>query len=329
MAEYTSRNHIIGDRVLVDIERHRGQVPAKNAGKRLDQTVAEMFPDFSRSRLKTWIEAGLVEVNGQMWRPRDRLVGGEHITVHALHEPVIEARPEPIPLDLIYEDDDMLIVDKPPGMVVHPGAGNAGGTLQNALLYFDGRLEILPRAGLVHRLDKDTGGLLIVARTLRAHTALVRAIAAREVSREYRAISQGVVISGGTIDAPIGRHPVDRVRQAVVPKGKHAVSHYRVAERFAAHTLVQVRLETGRTHQIRVHMMHIGHPLLGDPLYGGRLSIPSGASESLRSALHSFRRQALHAVRLELTHPVSGEVLEFHSELKPDMLSLLENLRKG
>lgn len=314
---------------MVDFERHKGQVPAKSAGKRLDQTVAEMFPDFSRSRLKTWIEAGLVEVNGQMWRPRDKLVGGENITVHAIHEPVIEVKPEAIPLQLVYEDSDMLVIDKPPGMVVHPGAGNPGGTLQNALLHFDERLAILPRAGLVHRLDKDTGGLLIVARTLRAHTALVRAIAAREVSREYQAVCYGAVISGGTIDAAIGRHPVDRIRQAVVASGRPALSHYRVLERFDAHTLVEVRLETGRTHQIRVHMMHIGHPLVGDPLYGGRLTVPAGASETLREALHGFRRQALHAVRLQLTHPITGQTHQWVSTLRPDMMSLLGSLRNG
>jgi len=314
---------------LADFERHQGQVSAENAGKRLDQAVAEMFPDFSRSRLKTWIEAGLVEVNGQLWRPRDRLCGGEHITVHAIHEPVIEVRPEAIPLDIIFEDDHLLVVDKPPGMVVHPGAGNPGGTLQNALLHYDERLSTLPRAGLVHRLDKDTGGLLVVARTMRAHTALVQKISAREVRREYLAICQGVIISGGKVDAPIGRNPVDRIRMAVVAKGRPAVSHYRVSERFGAHTLVAVRLESGRTHQIRVHMMHIGHPLVGDPLYGGRLTVPAGASEGLRETLHGFRRQALHAVRLALSHPVSGHMHEWASELKPDMLKLLESLRIG
>ncbi|MBT8132741.1 MAG: 23S rRNA pseudouridine(1911/1915/1917) synthase RluD [Gammaproteobacteria bacterium] len=314
---------------MVDFERHKGQVAPENAGKRLDQTVAEMFPDFSRSRLKTWIEAGLVEVNGQMWRPRDRLVGGEKITVHAIHEPVIEVKPEPIPLDVVYEDEHVLVVDKPPGMVVHPGAGNPDGTMQNALLHFDERLATLPRAGIVHRLDKDTGGLLIVARSIRAHTVLVQKIAAREVTREYLAICQGVLISGGKIDAPIGRNPADRIRMAVVRDGRPAVSHYRVQERFAAHTLVSVRLESGRTHQIRVHMMHIGHSLVGDPLYGGRLAIPEGASESVRQSLHAFRRQALHAVRLGLAHPISGVEMEWQSELRPDMLTLLEKLRAG
>ncbi|MDH3589923.1 MAG: 23S rRNA pseudouridine(1911/1915/1917) synthase RluD [Gammaproteobacteria bacterium] len=313
----------------IDIESHKGRVPADKSGKRLDQTLAEMFPDFSRSRLKTWIEAGLVEVNGQMWRPRDRLCGGENVVVHALHEPVVEVRPEAIPLDIVYEDKEMLVVDKPPGLVVHPGAGNPGGTLQNALLHHDESLATLPRAGLVHRLDKDTGGLLIVARTLRAHTALVQAIASHQVTRLYRAICQGALISGGTIDAPIGRHPIDRIRMAIVDGGRPAVSHYRVIERFDAHTLVEVQLETGRTHQIRVHMMHLGHPLVGDPLYGGRLAIPAGASEALRHSLHGFRRQALHAVRLELVHPFSGEKLQWASPLRPDMIALLESLRNG
>ncbi len=314
---------------MPEFERHRGRVPAESAGKRLDQTLAKMFPDFSRSRLKTWIEAGLVEVNGQMWRPRDLLAGGENVVVHALHEPAVEVAPEPIPIDIVYEDEDLLVVDKPPGMVVHPGAGNPGGTLQNALLHYDERLATLPRAGLVHRLDKDTGGLLVVGRSLRAHTALVQAMASREIGRRYRAICQGSLISGATIDEPIGRHPVDRVRMAVVPGGRPAVTHYRIAERFAAHTLLDVKLQTGRTHQIRVHMMHIGHPLVGDPLYGGRLSVPPGASESLRAALHGFRRQALHAVKLSLTHPVSGEPFEWTSPLREDMTALLAQLRSG
>ncbi|MBT8136682.1 MAG: 23S rRNA pseudouridine(1911/1915/1917) synthase RluD [Gammaproteobacteria bacterium] len=315
--------------MTVEIESHEGQVPEEKAGKRLDQTLAEMFPDFSRSRLKTWIEAGLVEVNGQMWRPRDRLHGGEKVVVHAMHEPVVEVRPEAIPIEIVHEDADLLVVNKAAGMVVHPGAGNRSGTLQNALLHFDSRLATLPRAGIVHRLDKDTSGLLVIARTLRAHTALVQALAARHISREYYAVCQGVMISGGTVDAPIGRHPVDRIRMAVVPGGRPALSHYRIAERFAAHTLVQVALESGRTHQIRVHMKHIGHPLVGDPLYGGRLAIPANASESLHGALHGFRRQALHATRLALTHPVSGAQLEWNSAMPDDLQALLDAMRNG
>lgn len=309
--------------------RHTGQVPAQRAGSRLDQTLAEMFPDFSRTRLRAWIEAGLVEVDGQIWRPRDRLRGGENVIVHAVAEPEVTVEPEDIPLAIVYEDDDILIIDKPPGLVVHPGAGNHNGTLLNGLLYYDEQLATLPRGGIVHRLDKDTGGLMVVARSMRAHTALVAAISAHDVTREYIAVCRGRVISGGTVDEPIGRHPVDRIRMAVVEKGKHAVTHYRVKERFGSHTLIDVRLETGRTHQIRVHMAHLGHPLLGDPLYGGRLSIPTGASDTLRVALHGFRRQALHASRLELEHPITGKRQEWRSPLPRDMNALMILLRNG
>ncbi len=244
-------------------------------------------------------------------------------------EAAVAVAPEPMTLDIVYEDEDMIVIDKPPGLVVHPGAGNTSGTLQNGLLHYDAALAVLPRAGIVHRLDKDTGGLLIIARSLRAHTALVAAIAAREITREYVAVCRGRLISGGTVDEPIGRHPVDRIRMAVTDRGRPAVTHYRVKERFAAHTLVDVRLETGRTHQIRVHMAHIGHPLLGDPLYGGRLSVPAGASDALRVALHGFRRQALHASRLELKHPVTGKRHELRSPLPRDMNALLILLRNG
>lgn len=314
---------------MTQTERHSGEVPADAAGNRLDQVLAAMFPDFSRTRLRVWIEAGLVEVDGQIWRPRDRVRGGEQVVVRAVVEPVVEVAPEPIPLDVVFEDEDLLVIDKPPGLVVHPGAGNASGTLQNALLHYDEELAVLPRGGIVHRLDKDTGGLMVVARSVRAHTALVKAIAERSVTRRYAAVCRGQIVSGGTVDAPIARHRIDRVRMAVVEGGKPAVTHYRVEERFAAHTLIEATLESGRTHQIRVHMAHIGHPLLGDPLYGGRPVLPPHPSDGLRIAMHGFRRQALHATRLAFAHPVTGESLQFESPLPRDLMAMLTLLRTG
>jgi 23S rRNA pseudouridine1911/1915/1917 synthase len=231
-------------------------------------------------------------------------------------------------LDVVYEDADLLVINKPAGLVVHPGAGNASGTLLNGLLAHAPQLESLPRAGIVHRLDKDTSGLLLVAKSLPAHTALVRDLAERRVSRQYLAICSGVLTGGGTIDAAIDRHPVDRTRMAVRDDGRPAVTHYTVVERFRAHTCVKVALETGRTHQIRVHFAYRRHPLVGDPVYGGRLALPAGASESLRDALRTFRRQALHATRLELRHPVTGEELVFEAPPPADFQSLLRTLRE-
>lgn len=325
-AEYTPSEKVGR---MTDIDRRTGEIPASAAGNRLDQALAAMFPDLSRTRLRTWIDAGLVEVDGEIRRPRDRVVGGERVVVRAVIEADTEVGPEPIPLEVVYEDEDLLVVDKPPGLVVHPGAGNASGTLQNALVNYDPELARLPRAGIVHRLDKDTGGLMVIARSLRAHTALVEAIAERNVTRQYAAICRGRIVSGGTIDAPIGRHRVDRIRMAVVDGGKPAVTHYRVSERFEAHTLIEATLESGRTHQIRVHMAHAGHPLLGDPLYGGRPVVPLQASDALRMAINGFRRQALHAVRLALRHPSTDAEMEWQSSLPRDMNALLTLLRTG
>jgi 23S rRNA pseudouridine1911/1915/1917 synthase len=289
---------------------------------RLDQALAEVFPDFSRSRLKEWILAGLVRVDGRQPRPRDRVVGGERVEVEAVLETASEARAQAIPLVIRYEDAELIVVDKPAGLVVHPGAGNPDQTLQNALLHHAPELAALPRAGIVHRLDKSTSGLLAVARTLEAHTRLVRALQARAVEREYDAIVMGVLTAGGTIDAPIGRHPTRRTSMSVREGGRPAVTHYRVLNRFHAHTHVRVRLETGRTHQIRVHLAHIDHPLVGDPQYG-RLRLPPGASAELVAALRAFRRQALHASRLALPHPRSDETVVCESPLPTDMQSLL------
>jgi len=311
---------------MTETVRRSVRVPEQAAGRRLDQALAELLPEYSRSRLKDWIEAGRVRVDGRALRPRDKLAGGESVVVDALVESRAEAAAEPIGLKIVYEDQHLLVVDKPAGLVVHPGAGNPRGTLQNALLYREPALELLPRAGIVHRLDKDTSGLLVVARTLAAHTALVRQLEAREIERGYEAICSGVMTAGGTVDAPIARHPVDRVRMAIREAGRPAVTHYRVLARFRAHTHVRVRLETGRTHQIRVHLAHIGHPLVGDRVYGGRLTLPKGATPELVEALRGFRRQALHAARLEFDHPVNGERVVCEAAPPADFDALLRAL---
>jgi len=301
-------------------------IPPEQAGQRLDQALAALLPDYSRSRLKTWIESGEVRVDGRVMRPRDKVFGGESVAVVAVLPEQTRAAAQEIPLVLVHEDKHLFVVDKPAGLVVHPGAGNPDQTLQNALLALDPKLAALPRAGIVHRLDKDTSGLLVVARTLPAHTALVRMLGEREVHREYECICRGVMTAGGTVDAPIDRHPTDRVRMAVRESGREAVTHYRVIKRYRAHTHVRVQLETGRTHQIRVHLAHAGYPIVGDRVYGGRLTLPKGASEALRQAVRDFPRQALHAARLQFAHPVTGKPLECVSPLPADMRGLLDAL---
>jgi 23S rRNA pseudouridine1911/1915/1917 synthase len=308
--------------------QHTARIPDELAGQRLDQALARMFPDYSRSRLKAWLLDGSVLVDGASWRPRDPVQGGETVVLIVTADVVVRAEPEPMALDIVFEDDDLLVINKPAGLVVHPGAGNASGTLMNGLLAHVPQLESLPRAGIVHRLDKDTSGLLLVAKSLPAHTGLVRDLAERAISRQYLAICNGVLTGGGTIDAAIDRHPVDRTRMAVRDTGRPAVTHYTVIERFRAHTYVKVVLETGRTHQIRVHFAHRRHPLVGDPVYGGRLALPAGASEALRDALRSFRRQALHAERLQLKHPVTSEDLSFEATPPKDFDALLQTLRE-
>lgn len=308
--------------------RLAAQVPDELAGLRFDRVLAELFPDYSRARLQLWMRDGRVSVDGRQPRPRDKARGGERVEVLARVEPDTAWRAEARALDIVYQDRDLLVINKPAGLVVHPAAGNRAGTLLNALLHHAPELALLPRAGIVHRLDKDTSGLLVVARTLEAHTRLVAALQARAVEREYEAIVCGVMTAGGRIEAPIGRHPTQRTRMAVREQGRAAVSHYRVLERFRAHTRVQVRLESGRTHQIRVHMAHIHHPLVGDPTYGGRLRLPPGCSPGLAEALRGFRRQALHARRLALAHPASGEAMAWTAPLPPDMETLLATLRE-
>lgn len=306
--------------------RLTAKVPFAMAGMRLDQVLAELFTDYSRSKLQTWLKAGRVQVNGLALKAKDKLDGGEEIMLDAEAEVVVTSEAEAIPLDIIFEDESLLIVNKPAGLVVHPAVGNWNGTLLNALLNHDPNLETLPRAGIVHRIDKETSGLLMIAKTLQAHHSLSEQLQEREITREYLAITRGRMTAGGTVDEPIGRHPTDRKRYAVRENGKPAVTHYRVGRRFTRHTLVQVKLETGRTHQIRVHMAHIRYPLLGDQVYGGRFQMPPDCSEQLEKELRSFKRQALHAAKLGLQHPVTDEYHEWEQPLPDDMARLLEAL---
>ena len=305
------------------------EVPHEMAGMRLDQVLAELFADYSRSKLQTWVKAGRVQVNGLTLKAKDKLVGGETIVLDAEAEIVVIAEPEPIPLEIIFEDECLLIVNKPAGLVVHPAIGNWNGTLLNALLNHDNHLETLPRAGIVHRIDKETSGLLMIAKTLQAHNSLTQQLQARAITREYQAITRGRMTAGGTVDEPIGRHATDRKRYAVRENGKEAVTHYRVGQRFTRHTLVQVKLETGRTHQIRVHMAHIRFPLLGDQVYGGRFQMPPDCSEQLEKELRSFKRQALHAAKLGLQHPVTDEYCEWEQPMPEDMTRLLAALAEN
>ncbi len=313
----------------MDRLRHQADVPEDLAGKRLDRVLAELFPEYSRSRLQQWLRAGWVTVDGQQRRARDPVIGGEHVIVDAEPQAETAVEPEPIPLEILAEDDSLFVINKPPGLVVHPAAGHWHGTLVHGLLHRDPELSALPRAGVVHRLDKDTSGVLVVARTYAAHADLVAQLQARSVERHYQAVVCGSPTAGGRVEAPIGRHPRDRKRMAVVSRGRPAVTHYRVAERFPAHTALSLQLETGRTHQIRVHMAHVGLPLVGDPVYGRRPVYPRGASDELRQTLDGFRRQALHARRLALRHPASGAWQEWEVPPPQDLQELLEALRHG
>jgi 23S rRNA pseudouridine1911/1915/1917 synthase len=304
------------------------QIPAELAGFRLDVALARLLPTHSRTRIKGWIEEGAVLVGRQRLRPRDLVEAGAHIRVQMTADaPKAQVLPEAIALRLVHEDADLLVIDKPAGLVVHPGAGNPSHTLQNALLGWNPALASLPRAGLIHRLDKDTSGLLVVARTAEAQTSLSRQLMARTMSREYLTVCVGVMTGGGTIDAPIGRNRSDRLRMAVRESGKPAVTHYRVLERFRAHTYLSVQLETGRTHQIRLHLSHQKYPVVGDPVYGGRFAQPRGAAPELVATLRAFKRQALHAARLGFDHPRTGKRLEMNSPVPEDFGQLLLALR--
>ena len=313
---------------LLDSSLRQAVVPDSAAGRRFDAVLAELFPEFSRSRLSEWIKSGDALLDGETARPRDTLRGGETVQVQVVLETQTHAAPQDIPLNVLYEDDQVLVIDKPAGLVVHPGAGNPDGTLVNALLFRDSNLAAVPRAGVVHRLDKDTSGVMVVARTLQAQTALVEQLSARDVHRQYLAVVVGALVSGGTADAPIDRHPRDRLKMAVRDDGRDAVTHYRLRERFRAHTALECRLETGRTHQIRVHMAHLKSPIIGDPLYGGALKLPKGATDTLVAELRGFKRQALHAETLEFLHPVSGEPVRASAPVPEDLQRLMSALRE-
>ncbi|PKH71702.1 23S rRNA pseudouridine(1911/1915/1917) synthase RluD [Stenotrophomonas sp. Betaine-02u-21] len=302
-------------------------VPDTAAGRRFDAVLAELFPEYSRSKLTEWIKSGDVLLDGVTVRGRDPVRGGEVATLNAVLETQTHAEPEDIPLDVLFEDEHLLVINKPVGLVVHPGAGNSSGTLVNALLFRDPSVSALPRAGIVHRLDKDTSGVMVIARTIQAQTALVEQLSARQVHRQYLAVVVGALVAGGTADAPIDRHPRDRLKMGVREDGKEAITHYRLRERFRAHTALECRLETGRTHQIRVHMAHLRHAIVGDQLYGGALKLPKGASDELVAALRGFKRQALHAETLEFVHPITGEMVRNTAPAPADMLQLLKALR--
>ncbi len=306
----------------------QARIPEEAAGRRFDQVLAELFPDFSRSRLATWVRAGRALLDGVPVKPRHKVAGGELVELDPVPEPDERVHPEPIALDIVHQDAAILVINKPPGLVVHPAAGKRAGTLQNALLHHDPALATVPRAGIVHRLDKDTSGLMVVARTLAAHKSLVDQLQGRSMGREYDVVVRGVVTAGATVDAPIGRHPSQRKRMAVVEDGKPAASVYRVRERYRAHSRLSVKLQSGRTHQIRVHMAHVRHPVVGDPVYGGRPAFPKGVSAALRAALERFPRQALHAESLQLIHPESGEEAAWSAPCPADMQALIDRLRE-
>lgn len=302
---------------------------AAHFGLRLDQVLADLFPEYSRSKLKTWIQEGNVSVNGEVITvPRHKMQMDELVTVQAEMDVQVTSEAQDIALNIVYEDEHILVINKPADLVVHPGAGNPSGTVLNALLNHCPDIDKVPRAGIVHRLDKDTTGLMVVAKTIPAQTHLVDQLQRREMSREYEAIALGTMVAGGIVDAPIGRHATKRTHMAVREMGKPAVTHFRVIEKFRAYTHLRLKLETGRTHQIRVHMAHIKHPLLGDQVYGGRPRLPKGASEEFIAALRGFQRQALHAAQLSLFHPETEEWMTWKAPLPQDMQELLKAVKK-
>lgn len=316
-SQYNQSMKIIQHKLLID--KH-------SSGLRLDQALSQLMPDYSRSRIQDWIKQGFITLNEAMAKPKVKVYLGDELQLDIPPTTKTFDPPEDIEFGIIYQDDDLFVINKPAGLVVHPAAGHTSGTLLNGLLFRDPALQHLPRAGIVHRLDKDTTGVMVVARSLRAHRALVEALQHRLINRHYRALTQGVITAGRTIDAPISRHPVDRKRMAVQANGRQAVTQFTVAEKYRAHSLIDVKLETGRTHQIRVHMAYLRYPLLGDPVYGGRLSIPPAIGTDLELAIRHFKRQALHACRLDFTHPVTGKPLTFEAELPTDMQHIIEIL---
>jgi 23S rRNA pseudouridine1911/1915/1917 synthase len=301
-------------------------VPNELGHKRFDQIAAQLFADYSRSRIQQWIKDGQLTVNGQARKPKEKLIGGETLELNAVLEANESWEAEPIELNVVFEDEHIIVIDKPAGLVVHPGAGTPSGTVLNGLLYRYPELATVPRAGIVHRLDKDTTGLMVVARTIPAQTALAAQLLDRSMGREYWALCMGVMTGGGTVNEPIDRHPKHRTKMAVAPEGmgREAITHYRVEERYRNHTLVRCKLETGRTHQIRVHLSHIGYPLVGDPLYAGRSRLPKGVAPEVMSVLKQFKRQALHAGYLELIHPVTSEMVSWESDIPDDFVELIE-----
>lgn len=315
---------------MTDTQEFTAVVPEEMMGSRLDFTATELFPGYSRSRIQSWIKSGDLTVNGSTAKPKDKMLGGEQLKLIAEMEEQGDWEPEEIPLDIVYEDDHILVINKPVNLVVHPAAGNRSGTLLNGLLFHCPDLINVPRAGIVHRLDKDTTGLMVVAKTLEAHADLVAQLQERTVGREYEAVVAGVMTGGGKVEAPIGRHPRQRQKMAVVDfGGKEAITHYRVIKRYANHTHVRLKLETGRTHQIRVHMAHIGYALVGDSTYAGRMKMPKNASAEQLDMLRNFGRQALHAAQLGLIHPVTDEYMEWEVERPADMQALLDQLAAG
>jgi len=303
-------------------------IPERMAGNRLDASLSEMLPDFSRSKITAWIKSGDALINQKIFKPKDKSTGNEIVFLTLNQKQNNDWVAEKIPLNVVFEDEDIIVINKQFGLVTHPGAGNWSGTLANALLYYDSALSTLDRAGIVHRLDKNTSGLMVIARNEKSQKYLVEQLQNHSVYREYSAIVYGHMIAGGSVDEPIGRDPRDRVKQAVLMSGKDAITHYRAVDRFKSHTHVKAILETGRTHQIRVHLSHVGHALIGDPMYGGRVRFPKKASEELKDALLNFKRQALHSKKLTLTHPISGEIMSWKAPLPVDMIELLEVLKK-
>jgi 23S rRNA pseudouridine1911/1915/1917 synthase len=301
-------------------------IPEQMSGKRLDQALAELLPEHSRARLQGWIRDGYVQIDKKSMRPRDKVRGGEQIKIEAEIEAQISATPQDIPLEIVFEDEYLIIINKPAGMIVHPGAGNPRHTLMNALLHHDQQLEQVARAGIVHRLDKDTSGLLVIARTPQSHTSLVKQLQARNMHREYVTIVSGIMTAGGTIDQPIGRHPKHRTRMAVVKNGRPAMTHYRIIKKYRHHTQLQVNLETGRTHQIRVHMTWLHYPIIGDPVYGTKKQLVKGMDSTLADIVTAFPRQALHARAIQLIHPKSNEIMAWEALIPEDMAELIDSL---
>ncbi len=299
------------------------RIDDRNAGARLDQTLSTLLPEYSRSKIQEWIREGYVNLNQQPCKPRQKVYANDLVDLDVPVVSRLSDQPQEIEFEILHQDEDIFVINKPDKLVVHPAAGHADGTLVNGLLNIDTQLKQLPRAGIVHRLDKDTTGVMVVARNLKAHHWLVDQLQQRLVKREYVAITQGLITAGRTIETGIARHPVNRKKMSVSENGRLAITHFQVARKFAHHSLIDVQLETGRTHQIRVHLAHIKYPLLGDPVYGGRERIPSGVEPELADLIHNFGRQALHARRLSFSHPRSGKYCQYEAGLPPDFQTLL------